>query len=287
MFSLPLVLLLAALPTPPSTARVAPVHTLTVTARNYAFDMPDTVAAGRTEIRLLNKGTELHHVALLRIEGGHTVADFMKALKAGGPPPAWIKEFGGPNTPVPGGSTSAIVDLKPGTYATVCFIPSADGVPHIMKGMAHGFTVVDAEKMKPLAKASATAGTLPNGSIVDVAAPDVSLTLSDYKFAFSQPLASGKHMLHITNSASQSHEIVISRLAPGKTAKDLAAWVDKQVGPPPGEPVAGITGMAPGLTNDIPLDLKPGNYALLCFLPDMKDGKPHVMHGMMQDIVVR
>jgi hypothetical protein len=44
--------------------------------------------------------------------------------------------------------------------------------------------------------------------------------------------------------------------------------------------------MAKGETNDIPLDLTPGNYALLCFIPDAKDGKPHIMHGMMKDFTV-
>jgi hypothetical protein len=32
-------------------------------------------------------------------------------------------------------------DLAPGTYAAVCFLPTADGVPHIMMGMIQVFTV--------------------------------------------------------------------------------------------------------------------------------------------------
>lgn len=283
-----LVLALAALPTPPAPTRAAPVRALTVVARNYAYDVPDTVAAGRTEIRLLNKGTELHHLALVRLEGGHTFADYMNAIKAGGPPPAWAKDEGGPNTPAPGGASSAIVDLKPGTYLAICFIPAADGAPHFTKGMAHAFTVVDAARIKPAARTAASAnGWVPNGALTDAMAPDVTLTLSDYKFAFSRPLASGKHMLRIANTASQSHELVLVRLAPGKTAKDVAAWVEKMQGPPPGEPIGGISGMAPGRTNDVPLDLRPGSYGLLCFIPDAKDGKPHVAHGMVQDIVVK
>jgi hypothetical protein len=30
----------------------------------------------------------------------------------------------------------------------------------------------------------------------------------------------------------------------------------------------------------------PGQYALLCFVPDMKDGKPHFAHGMAKLIEV-
>ena len=289
MFSLSaLALLLAALPTPPAAARTVPVRTLTVTARNYAYDMPDTVAAGRTEFRLLNKGTEMHHVSLVRLEGGHTVADFLAALKAGGPPPAWAHDEGGPNTPVPGGTSVAIVDLKPGNYLTVCFIPSNDGVPHVMKGMIRGFTVVEPSRMKAVVKAAAPAGgALADGTIMNVPVADVTLTLSDYGFGFSKPLTAGKHVLRIENGAKQAHEMFIVRLAPGKTAKDVAAWVEKQQGPPPAEPLGGISAMDPGHVNEIPLDLAPGTYGLLCFIPDAKDGKPHVAHGMMQDIVVK
>jgi hypothetical protein len=33
-------------------------------------------------------------------------------------------------------------------------------------------------------------------------------------------------------------------------------------------------------------DLEPGSYGLMCFVPDAKDGKPHLVHGMMQEIKV-
>jgi hypothetical protein len=34
-------------------------------------------------------------------------------------------------------------------------------------------------------------------------------------------------------------------------------------------------------------DFVPGSYALICFLPDVKDGKPHFVHGMVQQIEVQ
>ncbi|MDB4892292.1 MAG: hypothetical protein JWL61_4147, partial [Gemmatimonadetes bacterium] len=54
-----------AVPTPKTAARV-----VTVVARDYAFEAPDTVAAGRTEVRLLNRGKEAHHAYLMRLDGG-------------------------------------------------------------------------------------------------------------------------------------------------------------------------------------------------------------------------
>ena len=34
------------------------------------------------------------------------------------------------------------------------------------------------------------------------------------------------------------------------------------------------------------VDLQPGRYGLICFLPDRKDGKQHFEHGMVQEFEV-
>lgn len=34
------------------------------------------------------------------------------------------------------------------------------------------------------------------------------------------------------------------------------------------------------------LSLTPGQYAMVCFLPDVKDGKPHHAHGMIKAFTV-
>jgi hypothetical protein len=36
----------------------------------------------------------------------------------------------------------------------------------------------------------------------------------------------------------------------------------------------------PGAHSFIEVDLPEGEYGLLCFIPDAKDGKPHFEHGM-------
>jgi hypothetical protein len=33
-------------------------------------------------------------------------------------------------------------------------------------------------------------------------------------------------------------------------------------------------------------DFTPGNYVMLCFIPDAKDGKSHMEHGMVQPFTV-
>ncbi len=241
---------------------------LRVTASDYSFDAPDQISAGLTTIRLINKGPSLHHVELVRLDQGKTLPDFLAALKAGGPPPSWASMIGGPNVPEFGDSSTAIISLDPGSYAMICVIPGADGMPHVMKGMAHLITVTGPARVSPEPTA------------------DMSVKLVDYDFQFSQPLTAGHHMIRVENAGQQVHEMVIVRLESGKKVEDVAAWAAKMAGPPPGAVHGGVSGIMPGEHMFIEADLTPGDYGLLCFFPDIHDGKPHLAHGMMKTIKV-
>lgn len=248
---------------------VAP-HQMTIVAADYNFTAPDEVPAGLMTVHLVDNGSEMHHVAFVKLNDGKTMADVAKALKAQGPPPAWMVDHGGVNPPHPGGGmASATQTLEPGNYALLCFIPSADGVPHFAKGMVRPLTV-----------------TASSGPEAPAPTADIVLKLSDYTFTPSTPLTAGKHTIRIENAGPQSHELFLVRLAPGKKASDLPAWVDKMVGPPPAIPLGGVPAMAPNMVSYITVDLTPGDYGFFCFIPDAKDGKPHFTHGMIQQFHV-
>jgi hypothetical protein len=176
---------------------------------------------------------------------------------------------GGPNTPPSGGASEALVALTPGDYALLCFITSADRTPHLAKGMVRPLTVV----------ASGRAGApLPRA--------DARMVLDDYSFVVDPVLRPGRRTVRVENRAAQPHEVVVARLAPGKTSADLLAWLKRRDGPPPGEPVGGTVMLSPGESNVATLDLAAGDYVLLCFAPDAHDGKTHVAHGMVRQIRV-
>lgn len=262
-----------AMPTLRAAEPGAPGHAarqVTVTATDFAFDFggPDTLPAGLTTFHLVNKGAQPHHLWLIRLDEGKTLQDALNALKAGGPV-AWAHDAGGPNAAMPGGNDSATLVLQPGHYVAVCFVPGPDGVPHVMKGMLKELVVTG----------SRATATLPPA--------DVTITLSDYAFTPSTPLTAGHHVVLVRNVARQTHELVLVKLAPGKTARDFVAWVEKPVGPPAGELLGGVSGIAPGTKNTFATDLVPGTYAFICFVPDAKDGKPHLAHGMMTQFEVR
>jgi hypothetical protein len=244
---------------------------VTVTANDFSFEAPGKVPAGAVTMRLVNNGKELHHAQMIRIEDGKTMADIARALKEGGPPPSWVKFVGGPNAVPPGKETHATSVLTPGLYAYLCFIPSPDRVIHASKGMVLPFEVTPG--------ADAAAAELP--------APDAMITLTDYDFQLSKPLATGKQTILVENSGPQPHEVALLKLAPGKTAADFAAWdAGGMKGPPPAEPVGGIVALDQGARATFTADLTAGEYGLICFVPDLKDGKPHLVHGMIKTIKV-
>src|SRR4051794_38797275 len=101
---------------------------VTVTASDYAFEAPDSVAAGAVTVKLVNHGKELHQAQLIRLEQGKSLADVAQVLKSGGAIPSWIKFVGGPNVIAPDKKAKAPPVLPPGNSASFCLTPSPDGV---------------------------------------------------------------------------------------------------------------------------------------------------------------
>lgn len=246
------------------------MNTLTITAHDFGFTAPARVAAGLTRIRFINNGGTIHHAQLVRFTGGHTVKDYIAALKPDAPPPKWATDVGGPNAVGPHDELAVIQSLEPGNYGIVCFVDLPDHVPHLMKGMSRDLTVT---------RAGANSSALPEG--------DLSVDLVDYNFKWSEPLTAGAHRITVRTDAPQPHELTVIRLNPGKSANDLLAWLEKMEGPPPGKLLGGVAGLSKGKPVSVGLVFTPADYVFICFVPDMKDGKPHFMHGMVQTVTVK
>jgi hypothetical protein len=254
---------------PSITVFAAKARVVRVTGEDFKFDAPDVIPAGLTEFRFLNKGPALHHMALLKLTGGKSVDDLVGALAKPGLLPSWAREMGGPNAPAPGEEGNATLTLEPGNYAFICFV-DIGGPPHFVKGM-----------VKPLRVVPATAPSGPKPKA------DVTVSLLDYNFKLSSPIAPGKRTIRVHNTGPQHHEVQLVQLAPGVSLGEFMKWLEKMEGPPPGKALGGIAGIESGMSEYFSADFAPGNYALICFLPDAKDGKPHFVHGMAQQIEVK
>ena len=249
-------------------ATAAKPNVVRVSGEDFKFDAPDVIPAGMTEFIFTNKGPSIHHLAILKLNGGKTIDDLRAALANPGPPPRWVKEYGGANAPAPGDEANVILNLAPGNYALICFV-DIGGPPHFAKGMVRPLRVVPSKKVNSAPTASVT------------------MTLYDYSFKLSAPIRAGTRTVRVRNSGKQHHEVQLIQLAPGKTVKEVLDWIGKPDGPPPGKAIGGVAGMEPGMTEYFTANFAPGKYGLLCFLPDANDGKPHLAHGMVQEITVK
>ena len=251
-------------PTAPPGARVVPVVT-----HDFAFTLPDSLPAGLTTFRLRNAGRQPHHLMLYRLEPGKRLGDVLAALNAGGAHPVWMHAVGGPNAVPYGGESVGTVLLTPGTYVAFCHVKGPDQVLHFAKGMIKTLIVTPAGR-----------------PVAPLPAADLTVTLRDYSFAFSRPPTRGWHRIAVRNAGAQRHELILSRLAPGRTSRDFIAWMNTQRGSPPVTPSGGTTDLPAGGTLVIDVQLRPGTYSVVCRVRDAADGRPHDEHGMYTQFAV-
>lgn len=124
----------------------APEAVLTLDMVDYAYTFDnDAISAGEQTVRITNSGPqEAHEVAIIRLNEGATVQDFLAAMAPDAPPGP------PPGVPVAGLASLAIgeeayltVKLESGVkYGLLCFLPSSEnqGTPHFMLGMVGEFS---------------------------------------------------------------------------------------------------------------------------------------------------
>jgi hypothetical protein len=240
-----------------------------VVARDFAFDSAHSVPAGLVAIRLVNEGRAIHMLGIERLDSGKTAADVYQAV-VGNKPTNWLSAVGGPGAVSPGDSVTQYAVLEPGTYSMVCWWPDPTGKEHIMSGMITTLTVTGQTAGAPVEPA-----------------PDIYLRARDYAIVTTGAFTAGHHVFRLDNDGPQEHDITILRVLPGKTGAEIDRWLLKpDMRNAPVEAVGGVVGISRWAHAEFAADLKPGNYLILCMVPDATDGKPHFMRGMSTRVTV-
>lgn len=248
---------------------------MTIQGADYAFEgVPETIEAGYTLITLEDTSQDIHHAQLVKLNEGVTMEQVETALPSLEADPAAVFALvtlvGGLGIIAPGGTAQVILNLDPGQYVWICGLPAPDGELHFQKGMIQAFEVVPA--------AEETAAEPP--------AADATLTLKDFAFdGLPEPMTPGPQIWEVVNDGPEPHEFLLFQLAPGVSAEEFLMAME---GPePPGLPVGGMQGLAPGLTGWLVLDLAPGNYLAVCFIPSpAHEGQAHLELGMLAEFTV-
>jgi uncharacterized cupredoxin-like copper-binding protein len=260
-----------ALPAQPAQPAIVEI---TLKGHDFSYDAPDQIAAGPVTLKFDNAGKEVHHAQLVRLNDGVTMEQFEATLKKSETDSFALAAFaGGPGAVMPNQSSTVTLDLTQGQYALVCYFTSDDGTPHYAKGMLKPLTVAAAGQTRP-----------PEPKA------DLTIAMKDFHFDMPSEIKAGRQVWKIVNDGPQPHELQVLKLAPDKTMDDLTAFFETQgppSGPPPFDTMGGMQGLNTGMSGWLNLDLTPGTYVAICYIPDPPTGKPHFALGMAMPFTVK
>jgi hypothetical protein len=249
--------------------------TVQLTARDFAYDINDSIVGGLVKLEMRNTGQEPHHAQFGRLNDGVTQQQFTAALMNPDPGAAlgMISLAGGPGIVQPGQSQVVYDDLRPGKYTLLCFVEGSDGVPHAAKGMIDFIDV-----------------TAPTGTASTPPTAQLQMSVADFSFTGGDTIPASRTTVEVTNNGPQPHEVAILKLDSGVTVEQLRAMfaaTTPPAGPPPFEESGGLQAIGRGQKGWMELNLAAGNYAYICFVPDPATGSPHFALGMLKGFTVR
>lgn len=250
-----------------------------VTLDEYSFTMPDALPAGAVRIEATNAGEEDHQLTLGRIRDGYTPDDvFAAAAESESAAIALLEFYAAPNAVRPGATEAVEVELPPGTYLALCLIPAPDGAPHLAHGML---------KVVPVGDPAAT--SIAPDAILELPMDDAEGLIHVFDYGFALPDGfDGNGRFTVTNDGEQAHEVTIYRVGDGGSYDEFADTVEGGGYPDPivYPGYGGVTTMDPGGSAIVELQLTPGEYVFICFVPDTGDDAPHFAHGMIQPVTI-
>jgi hypothetical protein len=115
---------------------------------DYEYEgIPDSLPAGTATVTFSNEGEELHEIGLIRINDDVDLS-LEELLQLPEEQAMTMAQFVGAAFAAPGEADTTYLDLEPGRYGAVCFIPQGtthehegNGPPHLALGMLAEFTV--------------------------------------------------------------------------------------------------------------------------------------------------
>ncbi len=275
-------------PPPQNRASAAP-NVIMLSTADHKFQAPDTISAGWTTFRFANNGDDIHYAHIVQLDSGRTVSELVAAyalaIRTSGPRPTWVTRLGGPGGAAPRDSSNVTQYLEPGSYVWLCPVEDSGGTPHFSKGEFTTFVVRAASP----------------GAAGQAAAPAASarIRLMDFTFMVEAPLKAGPHTFSVENAGKEPHDIVMLKLAQGKTLDEVRRFLNPERARRPNEAsqpqpsfeslvtmVGGIAVIAPGMKVFFAADVPQGEYVLVC-MTTAPDGRSHIEHGMIQQIRVQ
>lgn len=244
---------------PQSEPEVVEIPVVQVEMGDAGPTLPDTIPSGVVAFEHVNGASVLP----ARLNDGVTLEQFQEGLMVdeGMGAISLVTLMGNAQMTADG---QVIYDLPAGEYVGVQF--SEDAPPGVV----------------PFSTGEASGAAAPEA--------DVEVEFRDFAFTIPEEISTGPQVWKLTNMGEQWHEMAVFKVAEGVQPQDLLEMMmseDESEGEPPAEMVAFWEPNSPGQSAWATWDLEPGEYTVVCFLPDLAgDFTPHLAHGMVAQFTV-
>jgi hypothetical protein len=267
--------------------------TLELTTDGTSLDVPTELEAGRYHIIFHNQSEMDIDLEVYQLPEDFTnddlIALFEEAFSGEGPPriPEVFYDivFNGGVSTFAGETGEVVLDLTPGEWTFNLY----------------SFDEESSEDVNTPTTVNVT-GEMPE---VEAPVDIVEIGMGEMYFEVSAEIVAGPQIWQLVSEGQQPHHLILSSVPEGTTVEQIMELA-ASFGPPASpeaSPVTAASPAAPSLsfedvqdvfysipmsgdtTNFVALDVEPGTYAMICFLP-APDGTPHVMLGMVEVVVV-
>lgn len=237
-------------------------NTVEVVVHDTAIEIPATLKPGFTTFKIAGESDGDNHLIFVHAHTGVSLDQLKGGIAANDGSGDSLVTIVGGNGGMPNGSEADVTfELKEGNYGVALYGGEGDLA-------ASSYFTVHGNGKAPAPKADGTIALGPG-------------------LVFSLPAGfDGKGTYEVVNKDGETHEAAFVRLADGQSVDDAKSWAASGFeGPPPFEPAGGFGALDGGERGWIQADLKPGKYAIICWIPG-DDGVPHWVNGMSAPFTV-
>lgn len=253
-----------------------------IVASESGFEVPDDVQAGTVLITLENRAPFPVGFSLIQLPEGASPADL-------GPPPGAATDA----SPAAGEEAAPEEGLPPILYDAVwaggVFAFPGGPPAQAVVTLTPGEWLLAGPPDVPIPPQPFTVGGEAGGA---PATPEgaVSVELDNFQIILPDQIAAGPQIWEVSNVGDQPHEIFISTTPERLTIEDAETLLrlPEEATPPPGLPsleeflpVSFVAPISGEQTTLVEMNLEPGHYVAVCFIPEKESGEPHAMEGMV------
>jgi hypothetical protein len=246
---------------------------VTVIVSDTGISIPDATTEGLTGFRIKGPEATKNGIMVIRVPAGMSEQEATQAAKAGKLDEVQLASIGGPEPYTDSTANADVrVDLRPGRYLIALQPFTVNGKRTARATMTTMLFAVPISKF-----------------LISTPPPThATIKLKDNEIQVSKELGAGATMLRVETVGTQSHELVIRALLPGKTLADASRWMANQNGPAPFKYANGVSRLSPNKVAYIQMRLdKNTSYIFSCELPDRESGQPHSHSGMLKVITTK